>query len=422
MDREKSAPHPATVVQKRAPHPATVVQRRAPHPARVVQPRRAPVTGPQPGPSGPVRPPLRPATVMQLSGDTREDPMLIEDEPLSSDDEYEEEIPSLTDGDVWYPCLSCGLTTNSSYIDFWGWKCRYCTGTIDSNDPRLEPVFPLGLLDGSVICHILGFLDGVDLLNVRATSKAILALACRSARLQVPYRSQARLLTATVSSFKAFSKSDRGQQISKEMAFRESSRLYFSVTIAVGPAYLELFNEKYFLFTKKVRETLEPSGRLLKPQYWCPEINDAWILSHVHRNNKFRLMVSPSVLGNFWSSKDKRATAVGRELFQIWSAGYRPLSGVLIGDPLSGMGVLFGRTELKAIQIEDAAKVSKTALVDILDSIRVTQSNVTFPRFVTGYRRFCTSCGAEVALLWKNVSGWRVALCCNECKDVTYLS
>ncbi len=149
---------------------------------------------------------------------------------------------------------------------------------------------------------------------------------------------------ATESHFpESFQKADGSPQsaVSKEEGLAGGWEVYERAKQGHGDAYIERLPDKRRLFptgTKEEREKrqqLEEEGSLFKPPsrpgrkgggMWSPQINDAWVLGHIHAGRDTRLLSSPTAT-NLWDYDANRPTATGRESLQLMSAGYQSLQG-----------------------------------------------------------------------------------------------
>jgi hypothetical protein len=125
------------------------------------------------------------------------------------------------------------------------------------------------------------------------------------------------------------------------------------------PAYVEMklpkigatFPSKDELFQKDdKRDMLEERGQLFSPprikpdkgRTWTAQINDAWVLGIIHKGLAVRFLADLR-LDNLWDEKYKRPTALGREVTQLYHAGYRPVPSAVTptaDDDYAHVGVL----------------------------------------------------------------------------------
>lgn len=132
----------------------------------------------------------------------------------------------------------------------------------------------------------------------------------------------------------------RQSAVRKEEGLSGGWEVYQRANQGRGDAYIERLPDKQRLFPARTKEEkekkqrLEEQGSLFKPPsrsgrkggMWSPQINDAWVLGHIHAGRNTRLL-SPPTATNLWDYGANRPTATGRESLQLTSAGYQPLEG-----------------------------------------------------------------------------------------------
>ena len=86
---------------------------------------------------------------------------------------------------------------------------------------------------------------------------------------------------------------------------------------------------------------MEQHGQLFSPpkldpkskeRTWTAQINDAWVLGIIHAGRPVRFLADV-IWANLWDDDHNRPTALGREVTQLYNAGYRPVAS---GDKPTG--------------------------------------------------------------------------------------
>lgn len=187
--------------------------------------------------------------------------------------------------------------------------------------------------------HGLGFLDDAGLQNYRATDMAAKGAVKEHVNASVPYPTSARFIMGNADEIPGFSA--KRFDIPRKSAVLASAHMYRrAVQGSHGPAFLEKLEDKDNLFgadDRPERTALIVSGQLFDPptypvtrkktgladnkDVWSPEINDAWMLGHIHAGHPFELH-SEATATNLFSDHEGRPTATGRELLQTKLAGY----------------------------------------------------------------------------------------------------
>jgi hypothetical protein len=298
---------------------------------------------------------------------------------------------------------------------------------LKNNDTRVQKVIaPTVILEdlfGNEIFleKILRYCDDEILLKLRLVSIFFNQRIKQHTERQVPYANKIRFTCSVAQEFPL-----GDHNFSKERALTSGYSLYQSVKVTRRRAFIEPLAEKYFLFNKKARAILEPEGTLIEPKLgWTPEVNDCWVLSHIHRGNYFHLLADPSFYPNFWDATQRRPTALGRELFQIMSAGYTIMKTppVMTADypflaKLGGMGViLFPAPEntRKISLLRDVRQFEEMALQRFLGQIiEAMGGRFSTVESATGRRIYCDS-GHDMRLLWEKYGEhWCVIQKCQE--------
>lgn len=187
--------------------------------------------------------------------------------------------------------------------------------------------------------YVLGFLDDADLMAYRATDQAAKRAVKEHVNASVPYPTSARFIMGNADEIPGFSA--KRFNIPRESAVLASAEMYQrAVQGSHGPAFLEKLEDKDTLFGANgtpQRTALIQNGQLFDPpnypvtrkngtpdnkDVWSPEINDAWMLGHIHTGHRFELHSAPTET-NLFSDSEGRPTATGRELLQTKLAGYK---------------------------------------------------------------------------------------------------
>lgn len=155
------------------------------------------------------------------------------------------------------------------------------------------------------------------------------------------YEREDEFRAATGGHFPAeFRKADgsRASAVSKEEGLRGGWEVYNRARRGRDPAFFERKDHKDTLFPTgrpvdlEYRRNAEQQGSLFKPprrpggrgqRMWSPQINDAWVLGHIHGGRNAQLL-SPATPTNLWDYEANRPTATGRESLQVLNAGYTP--------------------------------------------------------------------------------------------------
>jgi hypothetical protein len=148
-----------------------------------------------------------------------------------------------------------------------------------------------------------------------------------------------------------------------------------------APAYVEVkipkrgakFPKKDDLFPRTTRQergargAKEKKGRLFSPprlgsggeRTWTAQINDAWVLGIIHQRVSVRFLADLTV-ANLWDKENNRPTALGREVTQLYHAGYTvaaPSAKPTKDDPYAHVGVLLvppAQAQARAPRLSDA--------------------------------------------------------------------
>lgn len=287
----------------------------------------------------------------------------------------------------------------------------------------------------AISSQILKFCDHATQRALRATGLLFKQAVKEYCELQTPFKNKTDFVCSVVDVFWA-SKNFKTYYCRYEGKYKDNFEdvlkaaydVYQKIKIQGDRAFLQVFTEKYVLFTKDIRADIQPLGRIISPSSggWTPEVNDCWILGHIHHRNDFQLLADPSFLPNFWAEREVRPTALGREIYQIWQAGYRPEKTPDCwrpGDPLfkfEGKGVLLTRKEdvTAPVDIKDAKGATRGSLESILSEIKkVVGDRFEAVEYTTGRRTFCEQ-NHEMTRLWKPIDGsLKVVLDCKYCES-----
>jgi hypothetical protein len=316
-------------------------------------------------------------------------------------------------------CVQCGVKHLNKYSG--PFCCGLCESKFHSTSNRETQRSPCShcaqLMDlrndqavsGSMyeaFFRVLFYLDLNDptgqktLLNFRKVCKSFKKIAQVFASRVTPIMSLPQYITAYAEEFSDFAKEGSSKKVTCKDSARHSFSLYIDVVGKVlqskrsGPAYIEIFAEKLILFPKIKQNTMWEDGRLFNPHgSWTPEINDGWALGNIHAKQDVRLMAQVDHAPNFWDGEKGRPTALGRELIQLWRAGYRPVLTDYAKDPYQGYGVLLYPMCYPDVQsppaLSDAKNGSEKELTEILDDILLAMKSsniVPMPKKLTGVR------------------------------------
>lgn len=187
---------------------------------------------------------------------------------------------------------------------------------------------------------VMDYLSDQDLMNLRLASKGMHQAVTEHVNQTVPYPSKARFIMGNAKDIPEFQA--KRFTVPRESAVKASYEMYNKAARgSSGPAFLERIEDKDPVFGPKGtprRDQLDSNGQLFAtPTYpvvrkdssvvpkdvWSPQINDAWVMGHVHAQHHFELH-SPPTEENLYSSADARPTATGREVLQLRESGYQP--------------------------------------------------------------------------------------------------
>jgi hypothetical protein len=128
-----------------------------------------------------------------------------------------------------------------------------------------------------------------------------------------------------------------------------------------GKPFLKLQNnEEEAKSLQKNQVVFRPASK----NKWSPQIDDSWILGHIHKKSVILLMFDPSDKTNIYDDKSKRITATGREILIALNNGYKPLANKGSIEGVSG-GVLMAPPDwienAQGIQESDLEKIDIVA-------------------------------------------------------------
>lgn len=260
--------------------------------------------------------------------------------------------------------------------------------------PFTERMFPAEILD-----VIFGRLTSSDLLVARRVSRGWNDEVTRQARGRIPYPDFAIFALLNQALFPSqFSKGKYNDRVvdkreNLQLAWQQYSltlsgqqRLALVMRIFEGLAFREI--------RKRFFQELEHEQVLFRPAtaVWTPQIDDSWILAHIHKRSSIMIMCDPGDQSNFWDERKGRITATGREILIARRSGYRlfhhkrtPAEAIAGGllllpperSPLD-VGILPANTgEIELRQLKFLAKIPKEALdpltvegIDFLSKVR----------------------------------------------------
>ena len=192
-----------------------------------------------------------------------------------------------------------------------------------------EPKVHFGL-PTSLLREILSFLGSHDLLQARLASRRWFHAAMEQARDCVPYPDKTifSLLNHVVFP-EEFAKGNFTRRAMSKVENLDYAWQQYRATIA-GQNNLALVmrifeTETFRKMNKRESEKMETEQIIFKPAtpaMWSPQIDDSWILAHIHKQNTLLIMCDPAHVDNFWDRKAKRLTATGREVLLALENGY----------------------------------------------------------------------------------------------------
>ena len=243
---------------------------------------------------------------------------------------------------------------------------------------------PVSGLPLNVVSNVLGYLDPEDVLSVRATNRSSLG-AVEAATLDAgPPQNEVDLILGNPYHFPTEFQS-QGSTKSKPVGGSEAVHggwlVYGQVSPGPAPAYVEVkipkpgakFPKKDDLFPRttqqerSARGAKEKQGRLFSPprlgsggeRTWTAQINDTWVLGIIHKRLSVRFLADLTV-ANLWDKENNRPTALGREVTQLYHAGYTvaaPSAAPTMDDAYAHVGVLLvppAQAPARAPRLSDA--------------------------------------------------------------------
>lgn len=219
-----------------------------------------------------------------------------------------------------------------------------------------------------IVNFIVALLGLEGMLKLRASNRAGLVLVEQLMLNKGAPGSKAELIMGNPYHFpEQFKTQDvKTPPVRGSLASKGAWLVYAQVASGPAPAYVEVkfpksgasFPKKDDLFPrtnykqKQARSALEGSGRLFSPpkipgvaggkRTWTAQINDAWILGVIHQGLAVRYLADLTQ-DNLWDRSHNRPTALGRELVQLYHAGYRPAASgtqATRDDPHAHRGML----------------------------------------------------------------------------------
>jgi hypothetical protein len=193
-----------------------------------------------------------------------------------------------------------------------------------------EPEVQFGL-PSSFLRKILSFLGSHELLEARLVSRQWFHAAMIQVRDRVPYPDKTifSLLNHVVFP-EEFAKGNFTRQAMSKVENLDYAWQQYRATIE-GQNNLALVmrifeTETFRKMNKGESEKMETEQIIFKPAtpaMWSPQIDDSWILAHIHKQNTLLIMCDPTNVDNFWDRKAKRLTATGREVLLALENGYK---------------------------------------------------------------------------------------------------
>ena len=226
---------------------------------------------------------------------------------------------------------------------------------------------PVSGLPLNVVSKVLGYLDPEDLLSVRETNRSGLGAVEAATLAAGPPQDETDLILGNPYHFPTQFKSQggsTGQPVGGSDAVHGGWLVYDQVEAGPAPAYVEVkipksgatFPKKDDLFPRDTqpqrtaRGAMEKKGRLFSPpkltgggkRTWTAQINDTWVLGIIHKRLSVRFLADLTE-ANLWDKDNNRPTALGREVTQLYHAGYTcraPSARATKEDRYAHVGVL----------------------------------------------------------------------------------
>jgi hypothetical protein len=226
---------------------------------------------------------------------------------------------------------------------------------------------PVSGLPLNVVSQVLGYLDPEDVLAVRETNRSGLGAVEAATLAAGPPRDEADLILGNPYHFPTEFRSQgvtNSTPVTGSQAVHGGWMVYDQVDERAGPAYVEVkipkpgaqFPKKDDLFPRNspqersARGAKEKQGRLFSPpkltsggkRTWTAQINDTWVLGIIHKKLSVRFLADLTE-ANLWDGANNRPTALGREITQLYHAGYTcqaPAAKPTKDDPYAHVGVL----------------------------------------------------------------------------------
>lgn len=221
---------------------------------------------------------------------------------------------------------------------------------LDATGPQQqsEPMDPnlWGGLPADVKMSII--LEGADtkrLLDARTLGRYARAFVDRRAQAMVPYPDEILFRLVNGSSFPdVFAK---GNFTKEAIAKHENATISWEQyrKTAEGKSaqalIMRIYETEALRTTSPATPALEAEQVVFRPVVtgkWTPQIDDAWILGHIHHRHQILIVCDPTRRSNFFDEKAKRLTATGREILLALDSGYQCLANTgTIGGVSGGL-------------------------------------------------------------------------------------
>ena len=176
---------------------------------------------------------------------------------------------------------------------------------------------------------ILAYLTSGELLTARQIGKRWGEPVTQQARRRIPYPDFTifamlnHVLFPEIFSKGKFTDKETGKKQNLQLSWQQ-----YEATLAGQQSLalvMRIFESEAFRRIRKAQVTgLEEDQVLFKPAVgqWTPQVDDSWILAHVHKRSCILLMCNPADPNNFWDSRKSRITATGREILIALRHGY----------------------------------------------------------------------------------------------------
>ena len=221
---------------------------------------------------------------------------------------------------------------------------RHATGPQQQSEP-MDPNLWGGLPADVKMSIILEGADTKRLLDARTLGRYARAFVDRRAQAMVPYPDEILFRLVNGSSFPdVFAK---GNFTKEAIAKHENATISWEQyrKTAEGKSaqalIMRIYETEALRTTSPATPALEAEQVVFRPVVtgkWTPQIDDAWILGHIHHRHQILIVCDPTRRSNFFDEKAKRLTATGREILLALDSGYQCLANTgTIGGVSGGL-------------------------------------------------------------------------------------